>query len=872
MVKKPSRARVATPRKHKARAAAPPTTTEWHDEDEEPDVYRPEQLIVGIGASAGGIEAVKKLLQNLTPDAGLAYVLVQHLSPQYDSFLAELLDTSSQIPVLQATEQMRLEPNRLHVIPPNVHMTLADGHLHMAPRPADASRYNAIDAFFESLAANAGERAVAVVLSGSASDGAAGLREVKSAGGLTIAQDPQTAKYESMPRAAIDTGVVDLVLSPEAIGRELVRLGAHPFLRPEANAPGRLPELEISEQQLERLFFLLKKSSGVDFSYYKLPTVKRRVQRRMTLHKLTEAQPYLQMLGDDPVELRNLYRDLLIHVTRFFREPDSFEVLKTVVFPRIVKDVANRRPLRIWVPGCATGEEAYSVAITLLEYLGDEVNSTPFQVFATDVSEEAIEAARVGAYTESIVADVPPERLRRFFIRSAGQYRISKIVRDSCVFARQDLTRDPPFSKLDLIMCRNVLIYLGPRLQRRLMSVFHYALKPSGFLMLGGSESVGPDVTLFAMVDKRNKIYSRRSAPVPLEIDFTKTTPAAAPPIRRAPFSPARLAPRSSDVQGEVTRLLLGRYSPPGVLINSDLQILQTRGRTGAYLELSAGDANLDVLKMAREGLLHGLRSALLEARRKGKPTRREHLMVESDDATVETNLQVIPFNDSSEALFFLVLFEQPARAKPPASAKRRPKGEHVARVAYLQQELSSSREYLQSIIQDLEAANEELQSANEEILSSNEELQSTNEELDTAKEELQSTNEELNTVNEELNTRNDELSRLNSDLMNLLAAVPAAVVIVSSDLRVRRFTPLAEQILNLIPSDVGRRLGDIKPNLDVLDLPDLTREVIETTQSKELEAQDHSGRRFTLRIRPYKNQENRIDGAVLAFVDVGAR
>jgi two-component system CheB/CheR fusion protein len=873
MAKKSSRQRAASPRRRKSRVPAPPAALARPTAGPEPDAPAAQYLIVGIGASAGGIEAVKKLLHHLTADAGPAYVLVQHLSPQHDSFLAELLDTASEVPVVQATEHMRLVPNRLHVIPPNVQMTLIAGHLHLAPRPQDASRYNPIDAFFESLAMHARERGVAIVLSGSASDGAAGLREVKSAGGLTMAQDPKTAKYDSMPRAAIETGVVDLVLSPEAMGRELVRLGAHPFLRPVANALGRLPDLPMSEPQLERLFFLLKKSSGVDFSYYKVATVKRRVQRRMTLHKLTEVQPYLRMLASDVVELRNLYRDLLIHVTRFFREPESFEVLKTLVFPRVLKSAANNRRVRIWVPGCATGEEAYSVAIVLLEYLGEDVTSTPIQVFATDVSEEAIDAARLGTYGENIASDVSPERLRRFFVHSPGQYRISKVVRDSCVFARQDLTRDPPFSKLDLIVCRNVLIYLGQRLQRRLMSVFHYALKPSGFLMLGSSESVGPDALLFAVADKRHQIYSRRNTPKPLEIGLATARPAIEPTSKRAPFAAAGAIARPPDLQTEVTRLLLGRYSPAGVLVNNDLQIVQTRGRTGAFLELSAGDANLDVLKMAREGLLHGLRSALLEVKRTGKPARRERLVVKREGGTIETNVQVFPFTDSSQATFFLVLFESQrpgkARAEQHSPRKRPDKMKDDLQIKYLEQELSSSREYLQSIIQDLEAANEELQSANEEILSSNEELQSTNEELDTAKEELQSTNEELNTVNDELNTRNDELNRLNSDLMNLLGAVPAAVVIVSSDLRVRRFTPLAEQILNLIPSDVGRRLGDIKPNLDVPDLQELTREVIQTMQAKELDAHDRSGRRFTLRIRPYKNQENRIDGAVLTFVDI---
>jgi two-component system CheB/CheR fusion protein len=833
-----------------------------------------EQTVVGIGASAGGLEAVQKLVEHLNPTGGLAYVLVQHLAPQHESFLAELLNTTSQIPVVQAEERMRLKSDRLHVIPPNVHMTIADGRLHLAPRPLDHTKYNPIDSFFESMARHAQDRSVGVVLSGTASDGAAGLREIKAVGGLTIAQDPGTAKYDGMPRAAIATGVVDLILSPEAIATELVRIGAHPFLQA-GSAVSRVPELAVTETQLQKLFHLLRVGCGVDFAQYKLPTVKRRLTRRMALHRTTDVDRYLTILESEPTELRNLYRDILIHVTRFFRDPDSFVALKTLVFPRIVTEGNVNRPIRIWVPGCATGEEAYSIAIALLEYLGDDVNSTPMQVFATDVSEEAIERARAGVYPESIAGDVSPERLRRFFTRLDNQYRVSKIVRDTCIFARQDLTRDPPFSKLDLIVCRNVLIYLGQRLQRRLIGVFDYALKPSGFLMLGSAESVGTQVELFAIQDKRHKVYTKRAGRSLVDVQtgplFEIASDRGRPELRGVG---ARPLTRGSDVQAEVTRLLLGRYSPPGVVVDSELQILQTRGRTGPFLELSSGEASLNLLKMAREGLLHALRSALQEAKRSGKAARREGLMVKSEDGAIETDLQIIPFTDANDSAFFLVLFEEP----PPRTANRsnlrkavnpQSRSKEDTRVVRLQQELSSSREYLQSIIQDLEAANEELQSANEEILSSNEELQSTNEELDTAKEELQSTNEELNTVNEELNARNDELSHANSDLVNLLSAVPTAVVMVTSDLRIRRFTPLAEQLLNLIPSDVGRPLGDIKPNLDLPDLAGLVREVLDSVSPQEREVADRSGRLYALRIRPYKDHDNRIDGAVLALTEV---
>jgi len=830
------------------------------------------QAIVAIGASAGGLEAVTTLMQHLTPDTGLGYVLVQHLAPDHQSFLAELLNNSSRIPVIQAVERMPILPDRLHVIPPNVHMTIVGDHLHLAPRPSDRTQYNAIDSFFQSLAGSAEHRAVAVILSGSSSDGAAGLREIKSAGGLTIVQDPKTARYDGMPRAAIATGAVDMILAPERIAHELVKLGTHPFSAVEEGAPG---QLAVTDPQRERLFALLRMASGVDFTHYKMPTIKRRLQRRMALHKMTDVEEYLKLLERDGPEVQSLYRDILIHVTRFFRDPDSFAALRKLVFPRILEDVKSKRPVRVWVPGCATGEEAYSVAMALLEYASNDSTTVALQVFGTDVSEEAIARARAGTYPQSISADVSAARLRRFFTRTNGQYRINRSLRDVCIFARQDLTRDPPFSKLDLIVCRNVLIYLGPRLQRKLVSVFHYALKPSGFLVLGATESIGPDGELFDIVDKRHKIYIKRNllSRAQLELAPMVDAPFTRVADDRPPIAP-RAPGRGSDIQTEVSRLLLNRYSPPGVVIDRDGMIIQTRGKTGPYLELATGDASLNLLKMAREGLLHGVRTAIRESRKTGKPARRERLTVKLDGTSREVTVQVFPFGDPADAGFFLVLFEDPSVAQPADAGGRatsRVKTKRSVQVARLQQELSSTREYLQSIIQDLEAANEELQSANEEVLSSNEELQSTNEELDTAKEELQSTNEELNTVNDELNARNEELRHVNADLMNLLSAVPAAVIIVANDLRIRRFTPLAEQVLNLIPTDIGRRLGDIKPNIDVPDLEELTREVIDSVSPRELEVRDRSGRVHLLRVRPYKNHENRIDGAVLALTDGGA-
>ncbi|MGH8231961.1 MAG: CheR family methyltransferase, partial [Steroidobacteraceae bacterium] len=517
----------------------------------------------------------------------------------------------------------------------------------------------------------------------------------------------------------------------------------------------------------------------------------------------------------------------------------------------------------------------YSVAMALVEYLGDQAGATPIQIFATDIADTAITHARAGVYPESIAADVSAERLRRFFMHSDGGYRISKTIRDLCVFARQDLTRDPPFSRLDLIVCRNVLIYLSAPLQKRLMNVFHYALKANGYLMLGSAETIGTHADLFSLMDKHQRVYVKKSAPMRADVQYSTTRQGAIDERHR--HSPPRFKGSSLTVQNEANRLILERYSPPAVVIDNELQIVHFRGQTGRYLEPPPGEATLNVLKMARSGLLHGLRTAITEARHSGARVRREGLRLKHDGASLEINVEVAPVDGAFDAGHFLILFEE--AGQPDAAATRRgargSRSKSAARqpgkVSQLEHELAASREYLQSIIQDLEAANEELQSANEEILSSNEELQSTNEELDTAKEELQSTNEELNTVNDELHSRNEELSRSNSDLLNLLGSVQIAIVMVTSDLRIRRFTPMAEKVLNLIPADVGRRISDINPNIDCADLERLIAEAVDSVTTVEREVRDRQGTVFALRIRPYKSLENRIDGAILALFDIDA-
>jgi two-component system, chemotaxis family, CheB/CheR fusion protein len=830
------------------------------------------ETVVAVGASAGGLDAFSQILDSLSPTPNVAFVFLQHLSPQHESSLPALLSARTSLPVIQAADGMLVESNHVYVMPPNVQMEIIDGRLRLLPRPHDRSQFTPIDFFFESLARWAQERSIGVILSGTASDGAQGIKEIKAVGGIAIAQTPESARHDGMPRAAIATGLIDLILPPSQIGEHLSQVRQHPYHVRQADNTVE-DNLGPSEEQFRDLFALLRRASGIDFKQYKTPTVKRRLLRRMALHRLNEVDAYLRYIREHPLEASALCQDLLIHVTRFFRDRDSFEALTAHALPDIALEQRDD-PIRIWVPGCASGEEAYSVAMVLMEHLGERAAEHKILIFATDVSEASIDQARNGSYPASIAADVSPQRLKRFFTKTDAGYRVSKLLRDMCIFARHDLARDPPFSRLDLIVCRNVLIYLDAALQKRLISVFHYALKPRGFLMLGSAETTGPLAT-FTLIDKKWRLYKKAAAEA--VVTFALPQARLADLRGRVPTVHAGTRPDGRTIQDEANRILLDKYGPPGVVVDANYDIVYFRGHTGPYLEAASGEPSLNVLKMARGGLLSPLRSALIAARRKRRAVRKEDVLVHRTGDWRAVTLEVIPVA-TSRGEYFLILFEAPVAAsgKPKGRQKAVP-GRQVrdaaanARVADLRRELTASREYLQSIIQELEAANEELQSANEEILSSNEELQSTNEELDTAKEELQSTNEELNTVNEELHSRNDELARVNSDLVNLLGSVDLPIVIVGGDLAIRRVTPSAQRLFNLIPGDIGRPIGQIKPNIFCSNLEDLIRTTIESVNPQEQEVQDPDGRWYSLRIRPYKGVDNRLDGAVLTVIDIDA-
>ena len=833
--------------------------------------------IVGIGASAGGLEAFTQLLGALPLDIGLAFVLVQHLDPKHESMLTALLARATPLPIHEARDEMRIEANHIYVIPSNANLAVLHGRLSLMPRTEARGQHLSVDFFFRSLAADQKSRAIGVILSGTASDGTEGLRAIKAEGGLTFAQDEKSAKYDGMPHSAIAAGVVDFVLPPEGIARELARLGREPYIaRPAAAKAGdALPE---GDEDLNKVFILLRSATGVDFSFYKPTTLKRRIARRMMLHKIESLATYVRFLKQTPNEVDALYQDLLINVTSFFREPEVFEALKKRVFPRLLKNPPPQTPIRVWVPGCLTGEEAYSIVIALLEFLGNKGASVPVQVFAMDISESAIDKARIGIYPAAIAADVSAARRRRFFVKHAGGFQISKAVRDVCVFARQDLTKDPPFSKLDLISCRNLLIYFGPMLQKRVIPTFHYALKPDGLLLLGGSETIGGFADLFALADSRHKLYTRKPAAHRMEFALPhhgQPEEEAKPGQTAAPASAAGF-----DYQKEADRIVLGKYTPPGVVVNEHLDILQFRGYIGAYLEPAPGAASLNILKMAREGLLLDLRGAINDAKRRNGPARRPGVQVKSNGGFHGVNVEVIPLlpTPSSRAGCFLVLFEEAAPAAAPVPPGTKPHSTasvklplvaHDKLLTKLRQELTATKEYLQSVIAQHERTNQELQSANEEILSSNEERQSTNEEMETAREELQSTNEELTTVNDELHTRNTELGQSNGDLVNLLNSVQIPIVMLGGELRIRRFTPMAEQVLNLIPTDVGRPLSNLRPNIIVPEFERLITGVMDSLTPKDVEVQDIEGRWYSLRIRPYKTLENKIDGVILALVDI---
>jgi two-component system CheB/CheR fusion protein len=830
--------------------------------------------VVGIGASAGGLEAVTLLLEDLPQPTGMAFVLVQHLDPLHDSALSILLSRVTAMLVREARDGMVVEPEHVYVIPPNKAMFIEQRVLHLLPRSKGGEIHAPVDYFFRSLAADRGTQAIGIVLSGTGKDGTVGLEEIKAAGGITFVQNEATAKYGGMPSSAGASGSADYILPPGEIAAELTRIGHHPHLIP-ARAVETAAVAPADGEDFKLICTLLRNHSGVDFSHYKPATLRRRISRRMVLQKLETLREYAVFLRSSPLEVEALFQDILICVTSFFRDAKMFEVLKKKIFPKILKNRLPDTPIRLWSAGCSTGEEAYSMVIALVEFLEKEGVRCPIQLFGTDINETVLKRARTGIYPERIKDDVSPERLQRFFTKAADGYRIIKSIRDSCMFARQNLFEDPPFSHVDLITCRNVLIYFDAALQKKVMPVFHYALNPTGFLVLGTAESVGGFAELFGIADAKYRLYEKKvsttrqvRAPAQFAVSFERKA-GELPAVPRS-----RVEPMLGDIRKQADAIVLSQFAPTGVVINSSMEILQFRGRTGPYLENASGEASLNLLRMARQGLAAELRPLIAKAAKQKRSTGKDGIQIRHEGRMLSVNLKVIPLLMSNfTESFYLVIFEEKDSNVLPVSLKSPPlRSIAVQReLEQVREELASTKLSLQHIIEEQDASNEELRAANEEILSSNEELQSTNEEMETATEELQSSNEELVTLNDELQSRNTELQQLSDDLVNLFGSVDIPIIMLSDDLRIRRFNPRAVKVLNLIEGDIGRPISDFKLKLILPNLQELITAVLESLTVKEQEVQDMEGRWYALRIRPYKTADNRINGVVITLQDIDA-
>ena len=853
--------------------------------------------IVGIGASAGGLAAFEAFFSGMPveKDPDMAFVLVQHLAPDHKSILTDLIRRYTRMKVSEVEDGVVVEPNCAYIIPPNRDMAFLNGTLQLLEPASPRGQRLPIDFFFRSLAQDLHDRAICIILSGTGSDGTLGLRAIKGEGGMAMAQVPESTEYDGMPRSAIGTGLVDYILPAAEMAAHLIAYADHAFGKGVRTAVAPLPK---AEDALKKIFVLLRAQTGHDFSQYKHNTIKRRVERRMAVHQIADLSSYVRFLQQTPLEVEALFRDLLIGVTNFFRDPDAFAALEATVIPQLFTDKAPGAAVRVWISGCSTGEEAYSIAILLQEQMDKLKRHYMLQVFATDIDNRAIEQARSGLYPASIAADISPERLARFFTPEAdgNAFRINKGIRDMLVFSEQDVIKDPPFSKLDLISCRNLLIYLNSDLQKKLIPLFHYALNPKGILFLGTSETVGEFVHLFTSLDRHAKLYQRRE-----DLTNAQRLPLGrfSPPITEGGIDQIRMGavPGGAKMSlREITeRALLQRYAPVSILVSERGEILYVHGNTGRYLQVPHGEPNMNVIKMAREGLKRDLTTTLHSVAKEKKTIERPGLRVKTNGDYSSVNLTVLPLlphaDSPTDQTLYLVVLEETKTADHDQAVVtcQTPSAMEIVEqaeagdgfdgfdglnagklVAALKQELRAKEEYLKSANEELETSNEELKSSNEEMQSVNEELQSTNEELETSKEELQSVNEELATVNTELQTKVLDLSRANNDMNNLLAGTGVGTIFVDFQLLIQRFTPSVTQVINLILSDVGRPVGHIVSNLVGYDtLVEDIKAVLDTLIPKEIEVQSKEGEWFLLRIRPYRTLENVIEGAVITFFDI---
>ena len=854
-----TRKRTKTDKPKNKPAAALPGSIEGPDQGQGRDkkVNQPGFPIVGMGASAGGLEAFDKFFTHMPPDSGAAFVLVPHLDPSHASMMTELIQRLTQMPVREAGDQMPVEPDHVYVIPPNKDMSIFRGSLQLSDPTEPRGSRMPIDLFLRSLAEDQGEKAIGIILSGTGSDGTPGLRAIRGAGGIAIVQDPENAKYDGMPRSAVNSGLADYVLPAEKMPEQLLTCLKNFY----ADRARPAPLFVQKPNTLQKIFMLLRSRTGHDFSLYKKNTIHRRIERRMGLHNIEDPSGYLRYLEEHDEEVGLLFKELLINVTNFFREPEAFEVMKQEILPRLFKDKPDNYVFRVWVPGCATGEEVYSIAMVLREYLSEANRNVTIQIFGTDIDEDSIDDARSGLYAGNITMDVSPEWLRRFFIKEEAGYRIKKEIRELVVFAAQDIIKDPPFTRLDLLSCRNLLIYLEPELQNRLIPLFNYSLKPGGCLFLGSSETIGSFSDLFASLHKKWKFYESKPSLSKGQEDLTAGLPWAHG--YRDPLTPGvPKKPTQVDMADFAQKILMADFAPPSVIVNEKGDILYIHGQTGKYLEPSQGQPSMNLLAMAREGLKFEVQTAIRSAVAQKKDVIRRDVRVKSNGGFQGVNLIVKPYFHIQQGIL-LVAFqdvESPAaqrqtKAKPATAQKQ------GSRVGELERDLLYTKETLQATIEEQQASNEELKSTNEE-------LQSTNEELETSKEELQSVNEELVTVNSELQAKIGQLSQTENDMKNLLDSTNIGTIFLDDDLRIKRFTQSATKVVNLISSDVGRPLSDIVSKLSYKNLITDAQQVLETLSYKEAKVESSDKKNYLMRIMPYRTFENIIDGVVITFTD----
>lgn len=852
-------------------------------------------LLVGIGVSNDGVGQLKQLMPYLPIHKNLSYVVITEGDHKLEEDLSKALHSLSQLPITKIIKKTQILPEHIYVSFGQQYIQIVKNQF--VPKSMDEQKdassgpERPIDFFFKCLSEVKKEKAIVVLFTHNVLDGSLGTLSIKDHGGIafsTTGSGCDQSQYK-VP--------VDFILPPQKLGEEIKHFAEeNGILSPDQDLANG--NILTNSEDLNRIFMIMRSSTGVDFTHYKETTIKRRLKRRINLKKLLTVKDYADYLDKNPKEQRELYFDFLISVTSFFRDPEVFNSLKENVFPHILSQRPQKvleAPIRFWIPGCSTGEEVYSLAITLLEYLGEKYPLFPIQIFGTDIHEESIKVARAGIYSKCIKEEVSPERLKKFFTKTLDGFRVNKVVRDLCIFAVQNVVKDPPFSKLDLISCRNLMIYLGPILQKKVMTIFSYALKPQGHLLLGSSESIGSFGEWFGVVDKKSKIYYRKSNHSLLDNTYTTSRE---PVMLKHEVEQINLLEQSGqngsnmrDLGHEADRIIVNFHSPAGAVVNEKMEVVQFKGQTGMFLQPPPGEANYNLLKMAKDGLQLELRTAIHEAKKKNLQVKKENVRFKDRGLYYNANIVVTPIKDSMNNHGFLVLFEEVSKGgfglgpmngtqtnkadnkgsqRLPQNKKgKMKKKDEEDQIVGLQQELAATKEYLQSIIQGQEVTNQELQAANEEIVSSNEELQSTNEELQTAKEELEASNEELNTVNDELQDRNVQLSRVNDDLDNLVSNIYLPVIIVDNEIRIRRFTPMSESVFHLILSDIGRPLTDVAPKVIVKDLKKMIIDVISSVTMKECDVQDENGHWYSMRVRPYKTRENKIDGAVISLIDI---